>query len=197
MKPYSQACENNKIPILKILIDVFNDRRRVLEIGSGTGQHGVFFAENLPHLFWQTSDQILYHSGIIEWIESSTARKPGWPLALNVTMDEWPEGSYDAAFSANTAHIMSWIEVEKMFEGVSGLLPENGVFVLYGPFNRDGEFTSLGNEQFHQSLITRNPSMGIRDDRLIISLAKNCGLDDESDYEMPANNRLLVFRKKA
>ncbi len=197
MKPHSQSCENNKLPILKVLIHAFHDRTRVLEIGSGTGQHAVFFAENLSHLFWQTSDQPMYHSGIVAWIESSTARKPGWPLTLNVAKDTWPEDDFDAMFSANTCHIMSWTEVQSMFKGIGRVLPVGGVFALYGPFNRCGEFTSEGNERFHQSLTTRNPLMGIRDDQDIFTLAIACGLVCEDDHEMPANNRLLVFRKQS
>ena len=195
MRPYSQACENNKQPILKILRRLFADRNRILEIGSGTGQHAVYFAEQLPHLYWQTSDRERHHDGIRQWIVETQAQNIGLPISLDVTASHWPQTGYDGVFSANTAHIMSWEAVEKMFHGVADLLCEGDVFALYGPFNRDGAFTSPSNYQFHCSLVRSDPRMGLRDDRSIYDLARSSGLCPVEDNAMPANNRLLVFSK--
>lgn len=208
MKPFSQACENNKYVILEVLSIYFANASSILEIGSGSGQHAVFFAENLPTPFWQTSDQVQYHAGINLWIDDiadSTKQNIGRPLTLDVRQKpQWPTGivtqqdcsmKFDGVFSANTAHIMSWDAVVAMFVGVGCLLRNNGLFVLYGPFNRDGEFTSPSNEKFHAMLLNQNSQMGIRDDRAITDLANKNGLSLIDDLAMPANNRILVFGK--
>ena len=195
MKPFSQACQNNRQPILDQLQIAFEECQRVLEIGSGTGQHAVFFGREMPHLFWQTSDQDYYHPGISLWLDEAGLDNVGYPLSLNVSNNTWPDEPFDGVFSANTCHIMSWAEVEAMFSGVARVLNAGGVFCLYGPFNRNGAFTSEGNAAFHQSLIARDNKMGVRDDRAVIRLARENGFEFDHDIAMPANNRLLIFSK--
>jgi len=204
MKPFSQACENNKQPILNVLRTYFATTSYVLEIGSGSGQHAVHFAAELPDLYWQTSDQLPYHRGINLWIDSVSLKNIGRPVELDVMQhDQWDLGScdseekFDGIFSANTAHIMPWDAVVEMFHGAGRLLLENGRFVLYGPFNRNGEFTSASNENFHNLLVDQNPSMGLRDDRDILTLGRESSLVLIDDIVMPANNRILVFSKSA
>ena len=111
-KPYSESCEQNRAPILAVLREVFADRSHVLEIGSGTGQHAVFFGAELPHLRWQTADLPLHHPGIRLWLDEAALPNVLPPIALDVNRQSWHDGRYDAVFSANTLHIMSWIEVE-------------------------------------------------------------------------------------
>jgi SAM-dependent methyltransferase len=187
MKPYSDASERNRAPILAVLKRVFRASKIVLEIGSGTGQHAAYFAAELTHLRWQASDVAEHLAGIRLWgVE---------PTELDVDKP-WPEIDADAAFSANTAHIMSWPQVERMFRGVARLLPQGGVFALYGPFNYGGQPTSQSNARFDAMLRARDPSSGIRDFEHIQTLAARCGLAFLEDNAMPANNRLLVFRKE-
>jgi hypothetical protein len=202
-KPYSQACENNRIPILKILSYLLNESHHVLEIGTGNGQHSVYFAPNLPHCSWQPSDRAINHAGINLWIDEFPADNLARPLELDVSIDEnWTAledlnlmPPIDAVFTANTAHIMSFSNVEKMFFGVGKLLPQFGLFLLYGPFNRLGEFTSPSNERFNHYLQSQDSEMGIRNDADIFSLASVNGLILNEDIEMPANNRILFFQK--
>lgn len=194
MKPYAEACERNKRPILEVLIHEFADARRVLEIGSGTGQHAAFFGPALPRLIWQTSDLAVNHAGIRAWLAEAAAPNVREPLLLDV-LGPWPDWPFDAVFSANTAHIMSWPQVQAMFAGVARVLAPSGRFCLYGPFNRRGEFTSESNREFDRALRAQDPAMGLRDDRELCALARGCGLTLESDHDMPANNRLLVWRK--
>jgi len=195
-KPYSEACERNKDPILAILRSQLRDSRMVLEIGSGTGQHAVHFARHLPHLTWQTSDVRANHAGIVAWIEHSGLANVLRPLDLDVSSSPWPTCAADACFTANTAHIMSWAEVEAMFAGVTALLPPGGTFCQYGPFAYAGRHTSLSNREFDAMLRQRDPLSGIRDVVDLRSLAEREGLEPLADHEMPANNRLLVWRKK-
>lgn len=186
MKPYSEACERNRDPILGVLSRIFADRRFVLEIGSGTGQHAAYFARELPHLAWQPSDVAEYLSGIRMWgVE---------PIELDVDKP-WPRVDANAVFSANTAHIMSWPQVERMFEGVGRLLPPGGVFALYGPFHYGARPTSESNARFDAMLRSRDPASGVRNFEDIEALARRCSLELLEDNAMPANNRLLVFKK--
>lgn len=193
MRAFNQSSENNKGPILEVLRTVFADARTVLEVGSGTGQHAACFAAGLPHLTWQTSDLPACHADIEAWIES--VDNALGPIALNVDQDPWPVTESDAAYSANTAHIMHWPSVVNMFRGISRILPPGGVFALYGPFNYSGACTSPGNERFDASLRAADPGMGIRDFEAVDSLAVDCGMGLVDDYAMPANNRTLVWRK--
>jgi SAM-dependent methyltransferase len=194
MRPHSDACERNRDPILKVLREWFIPPGTVLEIGSGTGQHAVHFARHLPHLQWTATDREENHPGIAAWITEGSANLEG-PLALDVTDSSWPIEQADYVFSANTAHIMSWAMVEKMFEGVGRVLKTGGVFCLYGPFNRNEQFTSESNRAFDESLKARDPDMGIRDDQALIALANRCGLMFAADCSMPAKNRILVWNK--
>jgi Protein of unknown function (DUF938) len=187
MKPFSEASERNRGPILEILKRVFSRTRLVLEIGSGSGQHAAYFAPELPHLVWQASDVAENLPGIREWVSDPP------PIELNVEK-EWPNLEADAVFSANTCHIMSWPQVERMFEGI-GKIPTLKIFCLYGPFNYGGKHTSESNARFDAMLRASDPSSGIRDLGKIKALAEREGLSLAEDNAMPANNRLVVFTK--
>lgn len=193
-KPFSQACENNKQPILEIIREVFADTDYVLEVGSGTGQHAVFFAQRMPHLQWQASDQAHYLPGIRAWRDDADLPNLPPPLELDVTRP-WPVTDIPAVFSANTLHIMSWQAVEAFFAALGERLAETGHLCLYGPFNYRGGYTSESNARFDQSLRQRDPKSGIRDFEAIEALAGEQGLALAGDYTMPANNRVLHFTK--
>ena len=194
-KPFSQSCENNKQPILQRIQSIFHSPQTVLEIGSGTGQHACYFAEKLPHLVWQSTDRKENLAGINCWIEESGLSNLPKSLALNVTDQQWPCQSIDALFTANTLHIMHSDEVESLFSGLGQYLADNATVCFYGPFNYHGQYTSQSNKQFDQWLKARDPDSGIRDFEVIESLANKVGLLLLDDFEMPANNRLLVFQK--
>lgn len=197
MKPFSEACLENRAPILERLLPLLAGHRRLLEIGSGTGQHAAYFAPALPHLIWQTSDREQNHAGIRAWLaEAPTANLPP-PLALDVDRQPWPITACDAVFSANTVHIMAWESVQRLFTGVAQVLEHEGRFILYGPFNYAGAFTSASNARFDQWLKARDPLSGIRDFEALDALARTAGLALEEDFEMPVNNRLLCWRKQA
>ena len=193
-KPFSQACENNKLPILEVISQVFTQPTKVWEIGSGTGQHACFFASQLPHLSWQATDRFENLAGIQFWIEEANLPNLKSPVALDINDRSWPCQSIDALFSANTLHIMSLAEVEMLFERLSHYLSPNALACFYGPFNYQGEFTSDSNARFDQCLKAQNPLSGIRDFESICQLAAGIGLTLLNDHAMPANNRLLVFQ---
>ena len=188
MKRYSDASERNRGPILEVLRRVFADRRFVLEIGSGTGQHAAYFAPELPHLVWQASDVAQNLPDIREWVSDPP------PIELDVEKP-WPDLDADAVFSANTCHIMSWPQVERLFDGVGQVLRPGGVFALYGPFNYGGKHTSESNARFDAMLRGRDPASGLRDAEAIVALAERHGLKCAEDNAMPANNRLLILRR--
>lgn len=195
-KPFSQACDNNKAPILEVIRDLFSDCDGVLEIGSGTGQHAVYFAEHLRHLVWIPSDRVENLEGIEMWRQESGLDNLRPALVLDVCQGDWPSVAADGVFSANTVHIMHWHEVQALFRGVSSLLPEGGNFVLYGPINYNNRYTSESNARFDAMLKNRDPGSGIRDFEDLNSLATGAGLVLEGDFDMPANNRLICWTRR-
>jgi cyclopropane fatty-acyl-phospholipid synthase-like methyltransferase len=193
-KPHSPASERNREPILTVLREYFADRRRVLEIGSGTGQHAVHFAAALAALEWQAADRDENLPGIRAWLADAALPNTPAPLALDVR-DVWPPGPYDAVFSANTLHIMGWPEVERFFDGVARVTAADAKLAIYGPFNIDGRYTSDSNAAFDASLKTRDPQMGLRDIAAVDALARGAGFAFVDDVAMPANNRLLLWQR--
>ncbi len=196
-RPNSPAAERNREPILDVLRREFSDCRRVLEIGSGTGQHAVWFAAEMPWLTWQTSDREQNHEGINAWIDTASGENVRRPLALDVQEPRDIAETYDGIFSANTAHIMSIAAVRDMFGLASELLERDGKFCLYGPFNRGGEFTSDSNRRFDESLSVRNPEMGIRNIEELDDFASSVNLARLRLFAMPANNNLAVWVRTA
>jgi SAM-dependent methyltransferase len=196
-KPFAPATERNSKPILDVIRHEFHSCQSVLEIGSGTGQHAVAFGANLNHLIWQTSDRDENHDAINAWLNDAALRNVLQPVSLDVLTAEMPRLSYDAVFSANTSHIMSFAAVEKMFSLVSGVLKEEGVFCLYGPFAQDGEFSTPGNAEFDRSLRNRDPEMGIRNLEDLDRLGLAGCLCRVRLYAMPANNNLVVWIKRS
>lgn len=191
---FSQACENNKRPIFSVLESVFATVDNVLEIGGGTGQHAEFFAAQLPHCRWQSSDQAVYLPSLQQRLAQAKLPNLPPPLQLDVTQP-WPVDRVSAIFSANTLHIMSWPMVQEFFAGIGRHLQAGGPCCIYGPFNYDGEYTSQSNADFDRMLRQRDPQSGLRDFAEVISEADQAGLQLEQDHAMPANNRLLVLRK--
>ena len=194
-KPFSESCAQNREPIIAVLRELFADRSRVLEIGSGTGQHAVYFGAELPHLRWQTADVPQHHAGIRLWLDEAGLPNVLPPLALDVNDTGWRSGRYDAVFSANTLHIMAWPEVEKFFAGVGEVLEAGGILAIYGPFNYNGAFTSESNARFDAWLKARDPASGVRDFEAVDAQARAQGLLLQQDIAMPANNRTLVWHR--
>ena len=195
-KPFSQACENNKIPILAVIREAFSQPVTVWEIGSGTGQHACYFAGELPHLIWQPTDLAENHPGINAWRDETQLPNLNPPVILDVTSPTWPCDGMDVVFTANTLHIMSWHNVEVLFERFNIYLNSLATVCIYGPFNYNDNYTSDSNAHFDQWLKNRDPLSGIRDFEAVIALAENAGLSLLKDNAMPANNRLLVFKKQ-
>jgi SAM-dependent methyltransferase len=194
MLPFSEACERNKGPILGVLRTAFAGCCRVLEIGAGTGQHAVHFARHLPQLHWQPTDRIEYLDDLARRIEAEGPANLASPVELDVLREPWPALSADAAFSANTLHIMSWPAVEALFAGLPRVLAPGAVLVIYGPFRYEGRFTTQSNADFDRSLRERDPASGIRDFESVDALARGAGFELAADHAMPANNQLIVWR---
>ena len=194
-KPFSPACERNRDPILAVLRERFADRHHVLEIGSGTGQHAVHFAAALPHLVWQTSDRASYLPGIRLWLAEAALPNTPAPLSFDVN-DALPAGRYDAVFSANTLHIMGWPEVQRLFTQLPALLQPGALLTVYGPFNRNGQFSSQSNATFDAQLRTDHPQRGIRDIEAVCELATVAGLALLEDRALPANNRCVTWQRR-
>jgi hypothetical protein len=192
-KPFAPSSERNRGPILELLRGVFADRRRVLEIGSGTGQHAVHFAAGMPWLSWQATDVEAHLPGMRAWLDEAALPNTPPPFALDVT-GAWPEGRWDAAFTANTLHIMPWSAVERLFDALPAVLGPGAVLAVYGPFNVGGRFTGPGNAAFDSALRAADPARGIRDLEAVDALARRAGFGPVAVHPMPADNRCLVWR---
>ena len=195
-KPHAPSCERNRDAILELLSGRFADRKWVLEIGSGTAQHAVHFAEAMPHLSWQTSDLAHALAGMGLWLDEAGLPNTPTPIVLDVR-GLWPTQRYDAIFSANTLHIFSWAEVKTLFERLPDVLQQDATIAIYGPLNYRGQFTSTSNAQFNDWLQERGTHMAIRDFEAVDGLAQSIGLHLLEDYAMPANNRLLIWRSES
>lgn len=191
--PYAQAAEENK----RVIFDAVSPflEGDVLEIGSGTGQHAVFFAERMPGLRWQTSDLEPGLAGIGARIAACGLDNLPPPLLLDV-LGDWPAAVYDTVYTANTFHIMDEVAVSRCIERVGACLRAGGHFIVYGPFNYDGAYTSPSNERFDAMLRARDPASGIRDFDWLDRIARRAQMALEADIEMPANNRSLVWKKR-
>src|SRR5690606_3577280 len=206
-KPFAPSCERNREPILGVLREHFADARHVLEIGSGTGQHAVYFAAALPWLEWQCSDRKDALPGMRLWLDEAGLPNMPAPVELDVAMDwrsldpvvtrlrERGQRGFDAVFTANTLHIMGWPSVEALFAALPSVLTDDAVFCAYGPFNRDGAFTSASNRDFDAWLKARDPESGIRDAAAVDALAEAAGLKLIADIAMPANNHCRVWKR--
>ncbi|MEG0186446.1 MAG: DUF938 domain-containing protein [Stenotrophomonas sp.] len=200
---WSEACERNRAPILAVLQRHLHDRRRVLEIGSGTGQHASYFAAGLPHLHWQASDHPDHLPGIAERLaEAALPNLPApWPLQAVLSPHPGlaplptPRPTFDAVFTANTLHIMSWAHVQALFAGLPAVMADDARLCIYGPFNHHGAYSSDSNRQFDAWLKARDPEAGIRDAEAVDALAAAQGLQLIDEVAMPANNRLRVWRR--
>ena len=195
MKPYSEACDQNKQPILEVLRRYITTQSSLLEIGSGTGQHAVFFAREFPRVQWHATDVSEYLPAIQAWMNDYPANNLHGPYKLDVNQPVWPLQQVEVIFSANTAHIMHWPDVEAMFKGIGQVLIDDGYFLLYGPFSYNSEHTSASNANFDRFLKQRDPGSGVRDVSALQELAQTNGLALMDDVEMPVNNRILVWRK--
>lgn len=195
-RPFAEYAARNAAPILEILQREFRNSTRVLEIGSGTGQHAVTFAAALDYLQWQTSDLDENHAGIRAWIDNAKSDNVVAPLSMDVREASVKANAYDAAFSSNTAHIMGIDAVEKMFSLIGRALRDRGVFCLYGPFQRDGAFNTQSNADFDRSLRERDPVMGIRPIETLDEFAAAAGLRRVRWYAVPSNNNVAVWVRR-
>ncbi|WP_308364720.1 MULTISPECIES: DUF938 domain-containing protein [unclassified Microbulbifer] len=198
--PDAPACARNREPILRELRRLLAHRRSVLEIGSGTGQHAVYFAPRLPHLTWQTSDLAENLPGIRAWLAAQPANNMPPPLELDVN-GEWPDLAVDAVFTANSLHIMSADSVRALFRALPRVLQPGGALIVYGPMKIAGDYIGIGpggvgssNADFDRWLKQRDPHSGIRDLEWLDRLAEDAGLQRVENHYLPANNQLVVWQ---
>lgn len=194
-KPYSESCEQNKDVILSTIQSYLFDGAKILEIGSGTGQHAVYFANHNPQIVWQPSDRAEYLRGIEAWISEAVHPNIQSVIELDV-LKLWPFESYDLLFSANSFHIMGNEAVKICIEKAGSCLIKNGYFIVYGPFNYNRQYTSSSNQRFDGWLKANDPDSGIKDIEWVCDIALQTGLHLIDDIEMPANNRILIWQQE-
>lgn len=195
--PRSPAAERNAEPILGQLQRLLPARGRVLEIASGTGQHAVQFAYALGGIEWQPSDTDPDALRAVR-IRAERATLPNLraPVKLDVEAREWPIAHADAIVCVNLLHISPWSATQGLLAGAGRCLPAGGILAVYGPFRFAGEHIAESNARFDTDLRARNPSWGIRDVADVTAVASDHDLDHEETIALPANNHLLVFRRR-
>jgi SAM-dependent methyltransferase len=200
---HSPACERNQGPILALLRQWLPASARVLEIGSGSGQHAIFFARALAGLQWQPSDRRETLQDLAERVALEGRRglangaRIADPQELDVDQaDHWPDHPFDAVFSANSCHIMAASSVPQLVAGAARRLGPGGLLLLYGPFQDGGVHTAASNAAFDQHLRSLDPAMGVRDASELVQQAQNLGLERLADLPLPANNRMLVLERR-
>lgn len=195
-KYHAESTRRNRNPILGILKKEIEGSKKLLEIGSGTGQHAVYFSKKLPQILWQTSDRSINHESINYWIKRYNLKNLLLPLDIEIGVNEKNINDvFDCVFSSNTSHIMSLENVKRLFALVGKVLNKNGKFFLYGPFKINLEFTTKSNEDFHQKLKAENKLMGLRDIEELDNYAIENNMQNHAFYEMPANNYLSIWKK--
>jgi len=193
--PHSPAAERNRAPIGEVLERWLSPKARVLEIGAGTGQHAAWFHAVVPGLRWQATDLPENIDAIASRLAAEApALPPPQPLDVSSNTD-WPPGPWDAVYTANTLHIMPWENTPALLENAAGGVRPGGLLFIYGPF-RDGErFDTDSNRRFDASLRQRDPAMGLRDLLKIRRAAEDNGWHAAEEMAMPANNRIVIFRR--
>lgn len=194
-KPFAPACERNAEPIAAQLQRYLPGRKALLEIGSGTGQHAAALAGRWPQLQWQTSDVAAQLPGIRNWLYEAGLPNTPAPLILDLDDSAWPRLQAEVVFSANTLHIISWPQVQTLFQRLDPIIEPGGLLIIYGPFKYRGEFTSPSNAGFDAQLRAADPQRGIRDAEAVDELASGIGLTLLADHAMPANNQMRVWQR--
>ncbi len=196
IKPVAPACERNQAVILEQLKQQLRaEDRLILEIGSGTGQHAVYFGEHLKHITWQTSDVQSNHPGIQMWLDEAELSNVLSPLGYEIGQTEWPNCQADVIFSANVLHIISMEMVKQFMRDLGENLRPGNRVMFYGPFKYRDEYTSESNADFDLWLKDKDPKRGIRDFEHIEQMMQQQGFTLVQDIAMPANNQLLIFEK--
>ena len=192
---YAPATQRNREPILAVLTRVLPAEGLVLEVASGTGEHALFFAANLPHLAWQPSDPDPDNRASIQsWRDHAQPANVREPADLDATAPTWPIDRADAVVSINMIHIAPWSACEGLMRGAARVLSPGGLLYLYGPFKRDGKHTAPSNETFDRSLREQNAEWGVRDLDEVRRAAAADGLMWSETVQMPGNNLSVVFR---
>lgn len=192
-KPFSPSADRNKEPILEALRHEVFTNQRVLEIGSGTGQHACFIGAALPGIIWQPTELKQNIPAIEHWINENNIENVLSPKELDVNVCPWPKLKADVCFTCNTFHIISLQSVLHIFQGCKALLENSGKLCVYGPFSINGQHTSDGNVAFDQQLRASNPESGIRDLSVLDDMAQRTGFSAGRTIKMPANNLFVVW----
>jgi hypothetical protein len=195
-RQYAPATVRNRDFILDVLRDVLPTTGVILEIASGSGEHVVHFARNLPSLVFQPSDPepdaLL---SVAAWMKAAEVTNVRAPIVLDASRSPWPIASADGIICINMVHISPWDASVGLIRGAAAILPPGSPLYLYGPYKRKGFATAPSNEAFDRNLRDRNPIWGLRDLEAIAAIAQSAGFSIPDITEMPANNLSIVFRR--
>jgi SAM-dependent methyltransferase len=193
----SPSAERNKGPITEILRRVLPAQGDVLEVSSGTGQHVLHFAQAMPQIRWQPTEQDAdCLRSIASWLAQTTLPNVGAPIYLDVHDEVWPVADVAAVVCINMIHIAPRSAIAALLRGAGNVIAPGGILFLYGPYRRQGRHTSPSNEAFDELLKAANPEWGVRNLEEIALAAAREGLELQETYDMPSNNLAVIFRKR-
>ena len=195
---FAPSAERNSKPIINLIKRIAPKSGEALEIASGTGQHITKLALALPNLSWLPSEvEEKRLKSITAWIKNENLQNIKSPLYLDATASGWAKNipRYDFILLVNLLHLISWNETKTLICELSKALKTKGVAVIYGPFMRNGQLTSEGDQNFHTSLIQTDPDIGYKNDSDMRKLFFNEGLLLLETVEMPANNLACILQK--
>jgi len=196
---HAPATARNREPIRQALAELLPVQQcTVLEVASGSGEHALWMARSLPQVTWTPSEASVDGLAAVEaWraLCPDLADRVLPPVLIDAARPPWPGEPVDAVFVANLTHIAPWSATPGLVEGAAARLVAGGLLLIYGPFNEGGGFTGHGNAAFDADLRRRNPEWGLRDREAVDATASAHGFLVEPAREMPADNRLLVYRR--
>lgn len=193
---FSEAAARNEDPILDVLRRVITPPAAVLEVGTGTGQHAVAFSRGLPGVQWQPADRPGCLEDVVTRRDRANLDNLLAPIELDLLTQEFPAGPFDTVFAANVIHIAPWPATQKLFEGAATSLTDSGAVILYGPYRFADRPFEASNASFDTSLRERGTGMGIRLFEDVQDVAFEAGFALAEDNAMPANNRMMVWRRR-
>jgi Protein of unknown function (DUF938) len=195
-RQYAPATLRNRDFILDILRDVLPMTGVILEIASGSGEHIVHFARNLPSLVFQPSDPApAARQSVAAWVKATGVTNVRAPIDLDASQSVWPVASADGIICINMVHISPWEATLGLIKSAAAILPPALPVYLYGPYLREGVATAPSNQAFDRSLRDCNQNWGLRDLEAVAAMAQSAGFSAPDITEMPANNLSVVFRR--
>ncbi len=197
VKRTARAALQNRDAVAAALRDILPRTGRVLELGSGTGEHAVFLAAAFPSLEWQPSDpDPEARASIAAW--SAEARLPNLlpPLAWDLRVEGWHRRPANAVLCVNVLHVAPLACTDALCRGAALVLPPGGPAVVYGPFTHRGSRLAGRLARLDATLRATDAELGVREVEALEEAARRHGLALERETTMAEEGDLLLVLRR-